>query len=799
MTPAAFIPPHAFEPTRALASWTFEQITPAWFWLGLLLACVGVLALVYAGIYRRSGRRLTWTLFSMRLLGVLALLAALVKPAYEHIQQESEPPAIAVIVDDSQSMSLSHPDPTADGSATTDPPWRPRFELARRWLSDSPIGQQLDDRYDVHLFDIEGRPLTDNRLPEQPVAEQTDLVGALRAVATQMRAHHTAAVVMLSDGRDTSGRERLEALESYPLPVHTISFTPPPRPADAAPRVEVVEVEPPGRVLAHHTAHVEVLLRKEAGPALDVPVRIERGEALFAQTIASLPEGRAERLVNVPVTPEAPGDYVLSARIGRDAEALAPTASELFRLRVDAEPMRVLYIEGVLRPEARFLRQRLRDDPDIDLVSFFRAASPGRDAAAAISAELLDADRLDEIDVVLLGDFETAMLDPDVYQRLRDWLEQGGGLMVLGGYTNLGAHGLADTPLADVLPVSLDTADTDQIDQPLRFEPTLSGAAHPVLRLTGDPGRDREQWARLPELAGVVATGPARAGAEVLARHHAPNPAHPEQRGHIVLASNPFDQGRAMLLTADTTWRWSRLARMRGEPDTLYARFWSQTIRWLAQREEDDTRPPLNVSTDRVAYERGQRVEVHVRRNPASDVPQAEPTEHATTPSDTNDAPPGGLQVRVRRPDGRTTPLRARPDPADPQIWHAHHYPDQGGRYRVEVGWHEHDDPDRPGGANEVSEFVVAGSELELADPTPNPTALRRIARLTGGVHSPIEAADAGERALALTSDEPRLRHHHRKVHYWNSPLLFLLFLALISSEWLLRRWNKLVYWQTQN
>ncbi len=108
----------------------------------------------------------------------------------------------------------------------------------------------------------------------------------------------------------------------------------------------------------------------------------------------------------------------------------------MFHLRVEADPIRVLYIEGVLRPEAKFLRERLDADPDVDLISFTRAANPAQAGGVStlVGSDLITPERLKQLDVVLLGDFEARMLGRQAYQSLRQWVEAGGGLMVLGGY-----------------------------------------------------------------------------------------------------------------------------------------------------------------------------------------------------------------------------------------------------------------------------------------------------------------------------------------------------------------------------
>ncbi|MEX1017977.1 MAG: glutamine amidotransferase [Phycisphaeraceae bacterium] len=753
---------------NVLASFRLENFDPPWFWLLVIAGSLAVLALTYAGIYQRSGRRLTWMLATMRTVGVLALIVALVKPAWRETVEQHERPITAVIVDDSQSMSLPHGEQS-------------RYELARQWLNDAPAGEALRRDFDVHWFDMAGRPLQEG-LPNEPIAEQTDLVRAMRSVERQLRGRHVAGVVAISDGRDTTAREGYAALQDYALPVYAVGFAPQSRAGDAA-QVEVVSVEAPTRARVHNTVAVQVLLRKAGGPAADVPVRIERtGNVLTSETV-SLPDGRSERLVSIDYTPEQPGEFVLAARAGTQAQrALGGRDAKLFRLRVEAEPVRVLYIEGVLRPEARFLRERLSQDPDVDLISFSRAASADEAALSGmmIGSELISDDRLQQIDVVLLGDFEAAMLDDATYARLRTWVEEGGGLMVLGGYHNLGDRGLRHTDLATTLPVEVGSRSIEQIDEPFRFTLTDAGQRHPAMRVTGDLQRDAALWSSLPQLPGIVATSRARPGATVLARHPRTNPDDADGDGFVVLATQPFGQGVTAVMTADTTWRWSRIARLAGESDTMYVRFWSQMVRYLAQRDEASEQSAISVTTAAASYQRGQRVSITARRNPA-----------AMLPSDEGQAT--AMQLSVQQPDGRRVQLTAEPSATDPNRWTASFFPDRGGRFRIDAELMQSDAAGSQAIATETSEFLVAGSNLELDDPTPNPAAMQQVARLTGGIYAGVDDTAASQRlAEALPRDE-RTTYQARTRQMWNSPALFFVFLGFVTAEWAVRRRSRLV------
>jgi hypothetical protein len=228
--------------------------------------------------------------------------------------------------------------------------------------------------------------------------------------------------------------------------------------------------------------------------------------------------------------------------------------------------------------------------------------------------------------------------------------------------------------------------------------------------------------------------------------------------------------GHIMVLAADTTWRWSRLTRVLGQSDTLYARFWSQAVRYLAGRNLNDQRPLLVVSTDRPDYEVGKQVTIRVMRQLRPD----------------NDLAGMDLAAEVTGPSAKPTPVPLHASSAEPDVFTGTFFPPAGGRYEVAGSLTGSGKP----AEHQVAEFLVQGADLELADPGTNRGNLQTIANATGGVYFDVE--DAEKLAEKLPHKERRLPQVTR-IEFWNSPWLFCGFLAAVTGEWLLRRRNHLV------
>jgi hypothetical protein len=81
--------------------------------------------------------------------------------------------------------------------------------------------------------------------------------------------------------------------------------------------------------------------------------------------------------------------------------------------------------------------------------------------------------------------------------------------------------------------------------------------------------------------------------------------------------------------------------------------------------------------------------------------------------------------------------------------------------------------------------FYVGGSDREFADPRLNEPLLSRLARATGGRY--VRSAQASRVAGWLQeSSSTRVALERRDL--WHSPWAFALLIALLSTEWILRR-----------
>ncbi len=186
---------------------------------------------------------------------------------------------------------------------------------------------------------------------------------------------------------------------------------------------------------------------------------------------------------------------------------------------------------------------------------------------------------LDGYDAIMLSDIgaNSFLLPPEVWlhsrtvpnrlKLIKAWTEQGGGLLMVGGYLSFqGIDGKARwrrTAVEDALPVTCLPYD-DRVEVPEGFVPDVLRPDHPVMQgLQGD-------WPLLLGVNEVVVR--ARADVEVLAR------LPEDQGGHPLLVLGTFGAGRTAAWTSDIAPHWLSPAFCAWDG---YGRLWKNLLGWL--------------------------------------------------------------------------------------------------------------------------------------------------------------------------------------------------------------------------
>ncbi|MDR3476303.1 MAG: glutamine amidotransferase [Devosia sp.] len=179
-------------------------------------------------------------------------------------------------------------------------------------------------------------------------------------------------------------------------------------------------------------------------------------------------------------------------------------------------------------------------------------------------------------DCVMLSDIgaNTLLLHPETFSKskalpnrlvaLRDYVANGGGLVMIGGYlTFQGIEGKAQyagTAIEEALPVTLMRSD-DRVESPQGVNPRVSDPAHPIAAGLG------EDW---PQLLGYNRVT-AKPGTAIVARV-ADDP---------LIVAGKFGKGRSVAFTSDCGPHWAPPPFVEWAG---YAPLWVQIANWTADK-----------------------------------------------------------------------------------------------------------------------------------------------------------------------------------------------------------------------
>lgn len=562
------------------SSVTWEATFPVAVVVVIALAFVALLARQWLDLAPRTSRRARWGLTALRFGAYALVLMLLLNPALLIQKVMMILPQLAVLVDTSGSMGLA----TDDGE-------RSRLQGVVDYLYDEQRSalDKLAERYEIALyqFDDTVRLLPREDLPQvRPGGRRTDLLGAVTQVLDDNRSApgRLGGVMVLSDGAHHGPDTGLGYLRRAGVPVVAVGVGD----LDTYRDIRVVDVQAPSLTFLHYPADVTATIQVWGYAGETLAVILQRDGRVVATQRMLVASDAAEQYMTFPLEPDTVGEFAYTISIApRLGEALADNNRVDFPLSVVRDKIRVLLVCGSPTWNYRFLRQALKLDPSIDLLSFviLRSANDvvnvpeSQLSLIPFPTERLFTRELRNFDLIIFENFDSRRYFPVTYlQNVARYVRNGGAFAMIGGPLAFSQGGYLGTPIEAILPVSLlrERRDYQQVTHQLTL--TEEGRTHPITRLSSDDRENERIWASMPELDGLNRVGHAKPGATVLAVTGAPSGDGP---GAPLLAMQPVGEGRTLALMSDYTWKWNFQLAGRMDSNQYYLQFVRQMVRWL--------------------------------------------------------------------------------------------------------------------------------------------------------------------------------------------------------------------------
>ena len=727
----------------------------------LTAAALGLVAIAatfisYRGGIPRGRRRDRLVLAGFRVGAVAIVLFCLLRPVLVVRAAVPQQNFVAVLLDDSRSMQI------ADWHG------KPRGEYVRERFAapEAAVVKALSERFVVRTFRFSSNA---ERLASPGElafgGAQTKLGAALQAAREELAGLPVAAVVLVSDGADTSDTslsDALLALKADSLPVYAVGVGDETRSRD----IQVDRASTPRTVLKGTSLLVDLIITHAGYDGSTITVDVEDEGRIVGSQQVQLPSDGGPATARIRVTANEAGPRLFRFRVPPQPGEMV-TQNNVREALVEVRDARekILYFEGEPRWELKFIRRAVADDKNLQVVALQRTADN-----KYLRLDVDDPDELlggfpktrEELFAyrgLILGSIEAGAFTGDQLRMIAEFVDRrGGGLLVLGGPRALAEGGYGGTPLADALPIVLGRA-APAGDAPratrLKVSPTRAGAAHAVTQIADTDAASGERWRALPEISTVNAPATAKPGATVLL--HGTDEAG---RSQLVLVFHRYGRGKTLAFTPQDSWLWQMHASMTVE-DQTHENYWRQMLRWLV----DSVPHQIELTTNVDRVEPGDPVTIDAQVVDRTFV-------------ELNDA---RIVAHVTGPDGAATDL--------PLQWTG----ERAGHYRATLdtgaaGYYQiAAEGTRAGSAlaSATAHVRAAPGDAEYFDATMHAARLRRIAEETGGRFYAADDAGGLAQDVRYTGRGVTTIEEHE---LWQMPIVLAVLLALVCGEWGYRR-----------
>lgn len=691
-----------------------------------------------------------------------------------------------------EAAGLPTPDAGETAGETASRPKPSRTAYVQAWLKkqDANVVEQLAEQFRLKAFLFERpdgvRELTGSSDGDRPLvpadwAEQLSTSGQVTAMgnafedlALRHSTGHLAGVLAISDFDQNSGPPPLAAARKLGVPVYTLGLG-----SEAAVDL-AIDLQAPLLMKRAERSNLTATVRQTGFSDRSLPVKLTARRLTGSAVVAvndSITVGEkivkltgTDQIVEFPFTPTETGRFVFTAEVDGLPEELVQQNNRTEReVNIRDDFLRLMYVEYEPTWEWRFVKEVFYRDKLVGtrgFRTFLRSADPNVRKSNELFLSTLTPKRSEFFanDVIFLGDMPAATLSTRFCEMTREFVSKfGGGLVVIGG-PRFGPGQLANTPLADMLPVIVDPGTRPRDDRTFALKLSPEARAIDFMQLGGDDAENAKAWGNLGALPWYQPVTRLHPLATALAVHpvdlcvdgKSPQP---------LIAIRRYGRGEVVYLGFDETWR---LRRKYGE--RYYRQFWGQMIHRLGLSHALGSQKRFVARTDRQQYQPDDKVLLTVEAFNANfepltdqDLPQHKLTGELLMPA-SSESNRGALPLNI--PQLREGVFETR----IPVV--------QGGEHRISVN-------DPVTGEHVDVHFQVTKVSAERRSAVRNVALQREIASATGG-----QSYELTNVASFVRDFQPpkKVETSVRVFPLWNTWPCFILVVGLLLGEWLVRK-----------
>ena len=502
----------------------------------LLLALAGLLTWFS---YRRTEPRLQgnyrWLLPSLRTLALALLLILLFDPLILRNIKQTDLPIQAVLVDESQSMSMDQlPEnlPSIEG--------------------------------ETYFFGFGGevRPIK-NLAAATDTAPRTDISNALEEIKILLRDKNLRNVLLISDGQYNTGRNPVYIAANYDIPVHTLVI------GDTLQKQDLLITRTMTNELAYVGQEIplDITLLLQGYPSETVTTSLYIQDSLITSQTLTISEGESPVTLNFIPHKEGLFQYTLITT-ELENEASSENNRATFTIRVLKRNQTICLIGAAPHPDLTAIRNILTRDETRQVDSYVQM-QPGRFYEGNLPASL------SEYDAIILVGYPGREADDPSLSTVLSASEAGVPLLfTLTRQTDLERLQSAFGNFLPAVP-----ARNMMLYDEATLQLTQSGRRDPLLYFP------EVSWERLPPLVTTTGQWTVTSDSRILGQANLRG--IPMEEPLLVIRNRAGHRTAAIL--GSGTWRWSNLADDPADTPPLWPQLLENLMQWLTTPEDNRT------------------------------------------------------------------------------------------------------------------------------------------------------------------------------------------------------------------
>ena len=529
------------------------------FFIVLLIGLVALAILFYRYTLPPLPVRRRTILSILRSFTLIALLLMLFEPIVRLVSSDTQEPIVALLVDNSQSMTL----PLRRDGVESRAAWVQQYLNAKRFdnfPSGTKVERMLFSSKLQHALEIPVDSLTFT-------GEITNVSDALAELKKVLRSKNIQAAILLSDGNYTAGKNPLYDAEVLGIPLYAVGV------GDTSDLKDILigKVVTNNLVYAETRAPVDVTVRSSGYSGENVEVVLMEGSAILDRRVISVQGGTHEYLTKLFLEPKEEGVRKYSVKVSvLPGELTERNNSTSVFVKVLKSKLRVLIVAGAPSPDVAAVRQVLAIDEHMSVRTLIQK-SPNEFYEGIFSRPALDS-----ADCLVVIGFPSLATSNNVLVQVRDILEQG------------------RKPLLFLNSKSIDYSKLQMLESFLPFRWSSQSASevfvypsineryklHALVNLEGTI--TTETWQRLPPIFKTQTVFHAKPESEVLALVKLQNIVLNEP----LVVTRSIGRRKLLAITGHGLWRWNMLSQGSADIQSFFPTLVTNAVHWLTTRED---------------------------------------------------------------------------------------------------------------------------------------------------------------------------------------------------------------------